>query len=105
MLLVDLFFGRSVAGREDVTDQEWQAFLDDTVTANLPDGFTVWDAQGAWRNPRTGKTIHEASLAIRVGMSDGPESLAAVSRIRTAYQQRFHQQSVGMTVARGCGSF
>ncbi len=105
MILVDLFFGRAIAGRQDVTNQEWQTFLDDTVTVNLPNGYTVLDAQGAWMNPMTGKTIHEASLVIRVGMPDGAESLAAVGRIRTVYQLRFHQQSVGMTLTRGCGSF
>jgi hypothetical protein len=34
-----------------------------------------------------------------------PESLAAINRIRTAYQIQFHQQLVGMTVGYACGTF
>jgi Protein of unknown function (DUF3574) len=105
MQVFDLFFGRAVAGRDDLTEKEWQAFVDHTVTVSLPDGYTVMDASGAWMNPITHQTTKEASRVIVVALPDGPDSLAAVNRIRTAYQVRFHQQLVGMTVTRACGSF
>ncbi len=105
MLMFDLFFGRAIAGRSDLTEGEWQDFLDDVVTVNLPNGYTVVDASGAWMNPITHKTITEPSRVILVAMPETPDSLAAINRIRTAYQIRFDQQLVGMTVARACGSF
>jgi hypothetical protein len=105
MLLVDLFFGRAIHGRNDLTDREWAAFVDDVVTPALPDGFTVFDADGAWMNPVTHKTIHEHSKVLTVALAEGSGALAAVSRIRTAYQSQFHQQLVGMTVQPACGSF
>ncbi len=105
MVVFSLYFGRSIPARRDLTEQEWQAFLDDTVTANLPNGYTVFDAAGAWMNPMTRKTIREASKVIVVAMPDVPDSLAAINRIRTAYQLEFQQQLVGMTAAPACGSF
>jgi hypothetical protein len=105
MQVFDLFFGRAIAGRNDLAEKEWQGFLDDTVAVNLPDGYTVMDASGAWMNPITHKTTKEPSSVILVALPDSPESLEAVNRIRTAYQVRFHQQLVGMTVTRACGSF
>jgi hypothetical protein len=100
-----LFFGQSIPGRGDLTDAEWQRFLDDTVTVNLPNGYTVVGATGAWMNPTTHRTIRETSKLLTVALPMTAESLAAVDRIRTEYQLRFHQELVGMTVEQACGSF
>jgi hypothetical protein len=100
-----LFLGRAIPGRVDLTGQEWQAFLDSTVTANLPNGYTVFDAQGGWMNPITRRTIQEGTKVLMVALPEQPESLAAINRIRTAYQLKFQQQLVGMTVEQGCGEF
>ena len=105
MRMFTLFFGQSISGRNDLTEQEWRAFLDGTVTANLPNGYTVQDAYGAWMNPMTRQTIKEPTKVIIVAMPDSPDSLAAINRIRNDYQIRFHQQSVGMTASPTCGSF
>jgi hypothetical protein len=105
MQMYELFLGRSIPARGDVTDSEWRSFLDETVSANLPNGYTVQDAYGAWRNPATQHTAREATIVIRVALPDTSDSLAAVNRIRTAYQERFHQQLVGMSATPVCGSF
>jgi uncharacterized protein DUF3574 len=104
-LVFSLFFGKSIPGRGDLTDAEWGQFLDDTVTANLPNGYTVVDANGAWMNPMTHSTIKEGSKLLMVALPVAPGSLASVNRIRTEYQVRFRQQLVGMTVEQACGSF
>src|SRR3954454_8041541 len=105
VLVFNLVFGKSISGRRDLTDREWRQFLDDTVTANLPNGYTVVDAQGAWMNPITHGTIGEGSKLLIVALPIGPESLAAVNRIRNEYQVRFRQQLVGMAVEQASGSF
>lgn len=81
-----LFFGKAIAGRDDLTDKEWLDFLDTVVTANLPNGYTVLDASGAWMNPVTHKTIKEPTKVLLVALPEDPASLAAVNRIRTHYQ-------------------
>ena len=116
-LVFQLFFGRSIdplghplghaSGHAsgEVSDRDWDGFVDRVVTPALPDGFTVFDATGAWMNPHTGKTIQERTKVVVVALPDVPASAAAVQRIRTEYQADFHQELVGMTVAPGCASF
>ena len=105
MTVFSLFFGRAIPGRGDLTDKEWQAFLDTIVTANLPNGYTLFDATGAWMNPMTKRTIKESTKVLLVALPDAPVSLSAINRIRSEYQIEFHQQFVGMTVQHGCGAF
>ena len=45
-----LFMGRSSESGEVVDDAAWAAFLGETVTPRFPDGLTVLDAQGQWRD-------------------------------------------------------
>ncbi|MSP03624.1 MAG: DUF3574 domain-containing protein [Acetobacteraceae bacterium] len=105
MRVYDLYFGRSVSGRGEVTDKEWRDFRNEIVTPALPNGYTVLDGQGAWLNPRSRSTIAEATKVLRVAMPDTAESQSIVNRIRGAWQRRFHQYVVGMTVQTACGSF
>lgn len=100
----NLFFGKSIPGRSDLTEAEWQSFLDKTATAYLPNGYTVLDAGGAWMNPITGRTIRQGTKLLLVALPVGAEGIAAVNRVRLEYQDRFRQQLVGMTVVPGCGA-
>ena len=105
MRIFELYFGRSVPGRGPVTVQEWEAFQNRVVTANLPDGYTVLDGTGAWMDPASKTTIAETTKILIAATPDVPASLAAVQRVREAYKTTFNQQSVGMTTHLGCGSF
>lgn len=105
VIVFTLYFGESISGRRDLTDAEWQQFLDGTITPNLPNGYTHWDAQGAWMNPVTRKTIKEPTKVLAVALPVSEASLASVNRIREGYQSQFHQQIVGMTAGQACGTF
>ena len=105
MRMYELYFGRSVPGNREVTDRDWSGFTEQVITANLPNGYTVLDATGAWMNPKTQRTIREATKVLQAALPDTPDSLAAITRIRTAYQKQFHQQLVGMTTQAICASF
>ncbi len=105
MLVFELFLGKAIRGRADLTEPEWIQFLDDTVTVNLPEGFTLFDAAGGWMDPVTHRTTREATKVLLAALPDTPASLEAVNRVRSAYQVRFRQQLVGMTVEHACGSF
>ena len=105
MRIFDLYFGRSVSGHTSVSDSEWRDFRDHVITPALPDGYTVLDGQGAWRNPRSNTTISEATKILVVALPDAPESQGVINGIRSTWQHRFHQYVVGMTVQTGCGSF
>ncbi|MCA8273135.1 DUF3574 domain-containing protein [Burkholderia sp. AU30280] len=105
MLLADLLFGRDIAGRGPVTDAERAAFLADTVTPRFPDGLTYWDTHGQWRDRASGTITREDSFVIRIIADDTPDTRARLTAIRQAYIQRFHQQSVGITLVPACASF
>ncbi len=105
LLLFDLYFGAAIPRRGDLTEPEWRQFIDDTIAVNLPVGFTVFDAGGGWMNPVTHKTTREATKVLLAALPDTPASFDAIDRIRSAYQLRFQQQRVGMTVEHVCGSF
>jgi hypothetical protein len=103
--LVTLFFGRSEPGGGVVTDRQWLQFEDQVVVPELPNGFTVLDASGAWLSPAGHATAHEPTKMLLVSLPEAPGALAPVQRIRDAYQARFRQQLVGMSVAAACGDF
>jgi hypothetical protein len=105
MRIYDLYFGQPVSGKGEVKDTEWRAFRDAVITSALPDGYTVLDGQGAWMSPRSHTTISEATKILIVAMPDTDQSLDVINGIRSAWQHRFHQYVVGMTVHPGCGSF
>ncbi|HEY2618306.1 MAG TPA: DUF3574 domain-containing protein [Acetobacteraceae bacterium] len=105
MLEYHLFFGRDIAGRPPVTDPEWANFTARVVTAQLPAGFTEFDAEGQWQNPATHRISREPTKVIIVAVPDTPATAAAIAAVKDAYRTLFHQQTVGTTVAPVCGAF
>ena len=105
MRVYDLYFGRSAPGREEISEKEWRVFRDRVISPALPNGYTVMDGQGAWMNPRSRATIAEATKILTVALPDSSQSQIIVNQIRGAWQRRFHQYVVGMTVQTACGSF
>jgi hypothetical protein len=105
MLVYELFFGRSIQGRGEVSDHAWDEFLDRVVTPTLPNGYTVFDGAGAWLNPATRRTVHEPTKVLLVALPDTAASAAAVARVRATYAEQFHQTLVGLTTAPACASF
>ena len=105
MLVAQLFFGRTVPGRSNVSNAEWDRFVDEVVVPALPAGFTALDADGAWMNPATGVTSREQTKVLIAAVPDTAGSIDAIARVRRAYASTFHQQLVGMTIRRECASF
>jgi hypothetical protein len=105
MLEYHLFFGRDIAGRPPLTDPEWADFAARVVTAQLPDGFTEFDAEGQWMNPVTHHISRDPTKVIIVAVPDTPATVAAIATVKDANRARFHQQSVGTTVAPVCAAF
>ncbi len=105
MLEYQLYFGRSVAGRPPLTDDEWAEFARLVITPNLPDGFTALDADGQWMNPTTRRISSERTKMVIAAAPNTPASAAGIAAIKDAYRTQYHQQSVGMLVRDACGAF
>ena len=71
-----LFFGRSQGTVEVVTDEAWQAFLAAEITPRFPDGLTVVDAAGQWRDA-TGTIVRERSKLVIILAEPGAVGDAA----------------------------
>ncbi len=105
MQIYQLYFGRNIKTGGFVSDPDWNNFRDTAITANLPDGYTILDADGAWAAPGSHRTVTDPTKLLIVALPAGPGGVAAVTRIRLAYQHRFSQNLVGMTVQPGCALF
>jgi hypothetical protein len=105
MLVVQMFFGRSVPHRHPVTAAEWNNFLKRTVTPLFPDGFTVYDAYGQWLSPQSHTVSRDPTKVMVIATADSAEVHAKVAEISGKYRQLFHQESVGVISLTECGAF
>ena len=82
-------------GGPDVTAAQFWAFVNQVVTPRFPDGLTVSEAQGQWRD-RHGVIEREKSyeLYLLYPATDAARDSAAIDEIRDLYKQRFAQESV-----------
>ena len=100
----DLFMGRSGPGGEVVSDQAWDAFLGDTVTPRFPDGLTVLDGHGQWRDPE-GQILKERSKVLVILAPPGDDPRGLIDEISAEYKRRFNQESVLEVESDTCVSF
>ncbi len=106
MLVAELFFGRDRAGRLAVSDAEWAEFLATVVTPQFPDGLTVFDGYGQWRNPATGAIGHSPNVKIvLIAAKRAPDLAGRLAAVTDAYKARYRQQSVGLITRDSCAAF
>jgi hypothetical protein len=103
--VIQLFFGRNIAGRGPLTDAEWADFVASAITPQFPDGFTVLDGNGQWFDQATGKTIQEQSKILLVAADPESDLKTRVGSVIDAYRKLYHQQSVGILTSEACGAF
>ena len=91
----ELYFGRSLPDGSVVTDEEWAKFLNDIVTTRFPDGFTVLDGFGQYRD-KSGRIVKEQSKVIvfLYPRQKRKASSTKIDEIRSAYVKLFNQESV-----------
>ncbi|MER6531821.1 DUF3574 domain-containing protein [Streptomyces sp. NPDC001508] len=92
-----LYFGTErPGGGNAVTEAEFQRFLDTEVTPRFPDGLTVDEGRGQYRD-RYGVIERERSYRVVVLYPAGaaPAAGARLDSIRDRYERVFGQESVG----------
>jgi len=99
-LRTTLYFGLA-RPKGSVSELEWQVFLRDEVTSRFPDGLTVWDADGQWRNT-AGSIDHENSKVLLLVHPDTAAARASVQGVIERYRKTFDQESVLWETARVC---
>ncbi|MEM1048332.1 MAG: DUF3574 domain-containing protein [Pseudomonadota bacterium] len=99
-----LFFGRNDQDREVVSDAAWRDFLATEITPRFPDGLTVMDAAGQWRDG-AGTLIRERSKMVLILAVPGSDGGERVDAIIAAYKDRFDQESVLRVIGNACVAF
>jgi hypothetical protein len=96
-----LYFGLDIPGGEKVNEEDWTDFLATVVTPRFPDGFTVIDAYGQWRDPSVANAqiVRETTKVIVIVRPASDEADARVFEIKSLYMTRFGQKSVFHTDA------
>src|SRR4030095_3025181 len=64
-IAIDLYFGRDKPSGGEARDGEWGAFLAEVVTSRCPDGLSVFDSSGQYREP-SGRIVRERSKRLVV---------------------------------------
>ena len=105
MTEAQLLFGRDIPGGGHVSDADWLKFENEVLSVAFPDGFTVSDAQGAWRDAKTGAAVHEKSKVVFIEDAGGPELAGRLERVADVYRKRFRQDAVGIVTREVCAAF
>jgi hypothetical protein len=106
-MIAELLFGRDIGiGRNvGVSEAEWQRFVAHELVSRFPDGLTIMDAVGQWRNRENGKILHEPSKHVEIVLPGNPDDDARLDAVVAAYKNAFHQHSVGVIVRPACVAF
>jgi hypothetical protein len=100
-----LYFGRNIGTELGVSDMAWSEFVSEEISPRFPDGLTIGDAEGQWRDRETGVVIREPSKELIVFLDDEASDRARLAEIIQAYKLQFQQQAVVMVIERSCVSF
>src|SRR5689334_20768224 len=76
-----------------VTAEEWAGFLEKTVTPRFPQGLTISEASGQWRDAN-GSLVREATHVLQLVHPGDAASEKSVAEIVAAYKTQFKQEAV-----------
>jgi len=102
--VAEVLFGRNIGEVPGVSEEAWSRFVDEEITPRFPDGLTVIDSIGQWRNPASGRIVREPGKILRIILTE-PTAMPKLAEIAAAYKRRFHQQSVIVMLTRACAVF
>ena len=74
------------------------------MTPRFPDGLTVFDARGQWRNSE-GLVLKERSKVLVILVPPGENGMRLTGEIADEYKRRFNQESVLRVVSDVCATF
>ena len=90
----DLFFGMSIPGGGEVSEQQWQQFNDSIVSPAFPEGYTELDASGKWLDTATRKTISEKTKVLSFVGKKANTREQKLDSVIQFYIKRYQQQAV-----------
>jgi len=92
-------------GRGGKSDARWRQFLAREVTPRFPDGLTVYETYGQWRDPKRAVIVRERSRVMRIIVPADAPAQDKIDAVAGAYKKQFSQKSVGIVTRPACVSF
>jgi hypothetical protein len=90
---IELFLGRAMPDGSEVSEVEFHAFLAETVTPLFPEGLTVTDAWGQYRDGDA--VVRERTKLLLILLPEATASVRdAIAGLIDAYKMQFRQTSV-----------
>jgi len=103
--VAELIFGRDIGKKLGVGETAWTNFVASEITPRFPDGLTITDAIGQWRDRDSGAIMHEPSKHVEIVLPGNADDDARLDAVVAAYKRQFHQHDVGIIVRDACVSF
>jgi hypothetical protein len=100
----ELLFGLSRSDGPDITEEEFQTFIDQQVTPRFPEGLTLLAGNGQFQDS-TGNIIQEGSKLLILLYPFSRDRSALVDEVRAEYKSAFQQESVLRIDEHSCVSF
>ena len=104
-MVATLMFGRDIGRGVGVSEPEWQHFVARELVSRFPDGLTIIDAIGQWRDRDSGRIVREPSKHVEIVLPGNKDDDAHLDAVVAAYKRTFHQHSVGVIVRPACVAF
>jgi hypothetical protein len=99
-----LYFGLSQKDGGKVSDEQWREFLDGCLTPAFPNGLTVVDASGQYRDS-AGKVQKEGAKLVIIFHHPGGGVEEKLKSVIAEYKRQFKQESVLRSSAPAAASF
>ncbi len=92
----ELYFGMSKPDGGEVSEADWEKFLDEDVTKRFPEGLTVLSGSGQYQDRANGQISKEKSkvIVILYAAKEKKTKNKLIEEIRNIYKEKFKQQSV-----------
>jgi hypothetical protein len=103
--VAELIFGRDIGNSVGVSEPAWKRFVAREVTPRFPDGLTITDAIGQWRDRDSMAIVREPSKHVEIVLPGNADDEARLDVIVAAYKRQFRQHSVGVILRNACVSF
>jgi hypothetical protein len=103
--VAELMFGRDIGDRVGVSEAAWTRFVAREMTPRFPDGLTITDAIGQWRDRDSGRIVREPTKHVEIVLPGNDDDEARLDAVIAAYKHQFRQQAVGVIVRPACVAF
>lgn len=94
MVKTTLYFGQSRPDGSFIAENEWTTFKENQISRVFPEGCTIINAKGNWRDPETKKIISEPTYMVIYFYKKSSQKSKQIDSLRNLYKRIFIQQSV-----------